>query len=191
MNILIFFGSTEGQTRKIAMFIRDRLEQAGNKVRLIDASDDIDVDITTFDRVIVAASLHAGDYQSSVVDFATTHHPELNRMETAFISVSLSAAGKDTEDAEGLANCVARFEADTGWHPARVKHVAGAFRFTRYDLMKRWALKYIAWQKGQSTDTSRDHELTDWAALKRFAETFVATKPVVIASDGLGAGYTG
>jgi menaquinone-dependent protoporphyrinogen oxidase len=182
VNILILFGSTEGQTRKIAMFVRDRVEKAGHKVRLMEASDDIDIGITSFDRVIVAASLHSGDYQTSVAEFVTAHHAELNQMETAFLSVSLSAAGTDKEDLEGLANCVARFEEDTGWHPARVEHVAGAFRFTRYDLMKRWALKYIAWKKGQSTDTSRDHELTDWAALARFVDLVVSSQPVVRAS---------
>ncbi|MCX7324529.1 MAG: hypothetical protein NTZ14_08885 [Hyphomicrobiales bacterium] len=178
MNILILFGSTEGQTRKIAMFLRDRLEKAGNKVRLVEASEDMDVDIAMFDRVIIAASLHTGDYQPAVVAFATTHHALLNRMDAAFLSVSLSAASKDKEDVDGLANCVARFEADTGWKPARIEHVAGAFRFTRYDLMKRWALRYIAWRKGQSTDTSHDHELTDWDALARFAAAIASTAPL-------------
>lgn len=179
MNILILFGSTEGQTRKIAMFVRDRLEKAGHAVRFIEASDDFDLDISSFDRVVIAASLHVGDYQPSVVTFATTHHAALNLMDASFLSVSLSAAGKDAEDTEGLAKCVARFEEDTGWRATRTEHVAGAFRFTRYDLMKRWAMKYIAWRKGQSTDTSRDHELTDWAALARFIDTIGSTQPVV------------
>ncbi|MCX7341635.1 MAG: protoporphyrinogen oxidase [Hyphomicrobiales bacterium] len=178
MNILILFGSTEGQTRKIAMFVRDRLEGAGHKVRLLEASVDIDVDVAMFDRVIIAASLHAGDYQPAVVAFATAHHALLNRMDAAFLSVSLSAAGKDKEDVDGLASCVTRFAADTGWHPARIEHVAGAFRFTRYDLMKRWALRYIAWKKGQSTDTSRDHELTDWDALAQFAVAIASSAPL-------------
>jgi predicted CoA-binding protein len=41
------------------------------------------------------------------------------------------------------------------------------------------AMKDIAWRKGQSTDTSRDHELTDWAALARFVNTIGSTQPVV------------
>jgi len=184
MNILILFGSTEGQTRKIVMYVRDHLEQSGHKVRFIEASDDIDVDISTFDRIIIAASLHVGDYQPSVVGFATAHHAALNLMDASFLSVSLAAAGKDAEDTEGLARCVARFEEETGWYPTRTEHVAGAFRFTRYDLMKRWAMKYIAWKKGQSTDTSRDHELTDWAALARFVDSVGSLQPVVPARAG-------
>lgn len=170
MTILILFASTEGQTRKIVLFMRERLERAGRKVRLIEASDDIDVDLSSFEQVIVAASLHAGSYQEPVATFAARHHLALNRMNATFVSVSLSAAGKDAEDIKGLADCVAAFERETGWRPARVEHVAGAFRYSAYNILKRWAMKYIAWRKGQSTDTSHDSELTDWAALARFVD---------------------
>lgn len=97
----------------------------------------------------------------------------------------LSDAGKDTEDTEGLAKSVVRFESDTGWHPARTEHIAGAFRFTRYDLMKHWALKYIAWKKGEPTDTTTDHDLTDWGTLASFVDTIASIKPAVPAHAGL------
>jgi hypothetical protein len=49
---------------------------------------------------------------------------------------------------------------ETGWSPKLIHHVAGAFRYTSYDFLKRWAMKYIAYRKGAPTDTSRDYELT-------------------------------
>jgi menaquinone-dependent protoporphyrinogen oxidase len=51
---------------------------------------------------------------------------------------------------------------------------AGAFRFTRYDFFKRWAMKLIAAQKGIDADTSKDLELTDWPALDAFVKEFLA-----------------
>ena len=51
--------------------------------------------------------------------------------------------------------------------------VAGAFRYTSYDFLKRWAMKYIAYRKGGPTDTSHDYELTDWDDLTRFVDSFV------------------
>jgi menaquinone-dependent protoporphyrinogen oxidase len=88
------------------------------------------------------------------------------------MSVSLAAAGDSEEDKRGLAECLERFLATTGVRPVVVEHVAGAFRYTEYDFLKRWAMKYIAWRKGQPTDTGRDYEYTDWDALARFAEAF-------------------
>jgi menaquinone-dependent protoporphyrinogen oxidase len=170
MKILIVYGTTEGQTRKIAWFVRDHLAEAGHQVRLIETSDDIDVDPLSFDKVIIAASLHTGDYQPAVCRFASTHRETLNRIGAVFLSVSLAAAGTDADDVEGLRACVDRFAEDTGWTPAHVEHVAGAFRFTQYDFLKRWAMKYISWQKGQPTDTTQDYELTNWEKLEHFVD---------------------
>ena len=36
MNVLVFYGTTEGQTRKIAQFVSDRLDVRGHEARLID-----------------------------------------------------------------------------------------------------------------------------------------------------------
>jgi menaquinone-dependent protoporphyrinogen oxidase len=125
-------------------------------------------------RATGRASLHAGHYQSPVVDFVRRHHATLNLMPTAFISVSLSAASHDADDLDGLARCLAEFEHPTQWRPREVHQAAGAFRFSQYDFLKRWALKYIAYRKGQPTDTSKDYELTDWDALGVFVDDFAA-----------------
>jgi menaquinone-dependent protoporphyrinogen oxidase len=173
MRIVIVYGTTEGQTRKVATFVGDRLEQAGHTVELLDASTlPQDFDLPGFDRAILAASLHAGRYQAPVEHFATRNSRMLNTIPTAFLSVSLAAAGDSEEDKRGLAECLERFLATTGVRPVVVEHVAGAFRYTEYDFLKRWAMKYIAWRKGQPTDTGRDYEYTDWDALARFAEAF-------------------
>lgn len=175
MNILIVYGTTEGQTRKIVEFMRDRLRDRGEIVTLIEALDaPSDLDPHTYDAAIVAASLHAGQYQAAVVEFAGKHHTVLNAMKSAFVSVSLSAAGKDEDDLQGLARCVAQFQQQTGWTRQTLHHAAGAFRFTQYDFLKRWALKYIAWRKGQPTDARKDYELTDWEALGRFVDEFLS-----------------
>ena len=40
---------------------------------------------------------------------------------------------------------------------------------TRYNPFLRFMMRLIASATGGSTDTSRDHEYTDWAAVDRFA----------------------
>jgi menaquinone-dependent protoporphyrinogen oxidase len=174
MNILLVYGTTEGQTRKIAAFVADRLAADGQRVHSVDASDCAPpLDPGTFDAVLIAASLHIGHYQSSVIHFVTQHRAALDARPNAFISVSLSAASDESEDVEGLKACVAEFIAQTGWTPRRIHHVAGAFRYTAYDFFKRWAMKYIAYRKGAPANTRRDFELTDWDDLRRFVDAYV------------------
>ncbi|HYE53080.1 MAG TPA: flavodoxin domain-containing protein [Azospirillaceae bacterium] len=172
MKILILYGTTEGQTARIAGFLGDRLRASGHAVLVADSAADAQPDPAGFDAAILAASLHAGSYQDSVAAYARRHRARLAAMPSAFVSVSLSAAGTDPGDLKGLAACVAAFELRTGWHPDRLHHAAGAFRFTRYGLLKRWAMRWVAWRRGQSIDATRDRELTDWEALAGFADRF-------------------
>jgi menaquinone-dependent protoporphyrinogen oxidase len=174
MKLLIVYGTSEGQTRKIARFVADHLAEQGHETQLVDASDTAAAsDPRDFDALIIAASVHAGRYQSAVIHFVRDRLATINARPNVFLSVSLAAAGGDEEDVEGLKKCVAAFTAETAWTPQCIHHVAGAFRYTAYDFLKRWAMKYIAYRKGGPTDTSRDFELTDWGDLTRFADAFV------------------
>lgn len=173
MNVLLVYGTTDGQTRNIARFVADRLIQKGNQVSTVDAAERaLAPDPCAFDAVLVAASIHAGRYQSAVVDFVREHLAALSARPSAFLSVSLAAAGRDPEDLAGLKRCDDAFFRKTGWAPALTHHAAGAFRYTAYGFFKRCAMKYIAHRKGAPTDTRRDYELTAWDDLARFADAF-------------------
>jgi menaquinone-dependent protoporphyrinogen oxidase len=175
---LLVYGTTEGQTRKIARFVADRLIQKGNQVSTVDAAEQaLPPDLCAFDAVLVAASIHAGRYQSAVIGFVRENLAALSARPSAFLSVSLAAASKDPEDLAGLKRCGDAFVGKTGWTPALTHHTAGAFRYTAYGFFKRCAMKYIAHRKGLPTDTRRDYELTDWEDLARFADAFAQAVP--------------
>jgi menaquinone-dependent protoporphyrinogen oxidase len=178
MNILIVYGTTEGHTRHVCHYIQSVLSEAGAGVTICDATREVP-DPAPYDICFVAGSLHAGNYQSSVVDYVRRHHDALNGKRSAFLSVSLSAAGENTHDWEGLEQCVARFTHATSWIPTVVHHVAGAIRYSQYDFFKRLALKYIAHKRGQETVTSRDYDLTDYDDLKQFVLGFIGHKEKV------------
>jgi menaquinone-dependent protoporphyrinogen oxidase len=63
--------------------------------------------------------------------------------------------------------------AETGWRPRRIELVAGALLYTRYNFLVRFVMRQISKAEGGDTDTSRDYEYTDWAAVDRFALEFV------------------
>lgn len=173
MRILIVYGTTEGHTRHLCEFMAGALQAAGHEAVLRDASREPEGP-AGFDAAILAGSVHVGRYQAALVEYAATHHAALEAMPNAFVSVSLSAAGENPQDWAGLEECLARFRQETGWTPGAVHHAAGAIRYSHYDFFKRLALKYIARKRGQETVTSRDYDLTDYAALKVFAEDFAA-----------------
>ena len=66
------------------------------------------------------------------------------------------------------------FLAQTGWQPGLTKTFAGSVKYTQYNFVTRYIMKLISRREGGSTDTSRDHEYTDWESVERFAEAFMA-----------------
>jgi menaquinone-dependent protoporphyrinogen oxidase len=177
--ILITYGTTEGQTAKIAEVVADVVRNAGHEVETVDIRQPRDA-LSGYDGVIVGASIHMGKHDKHVVDFVQKSREALERVPSAFFSVSLAAHG-DTEEAEGY---VEQFEEETGWRPARVALFGGALLYTHYGFVKRHLMKKIAQDKpGQlGTDTSRDYVYTEWDGVRRFAEDFVAGLATVAGS---------
>jgi menaquinone-dependent protoporphyrinogen oxidase len=166
MKLLIVFGTTEGQTLKICEFLRDEALKNQHKVVLHDAgSGELFPD--GFDAVIIASSLHAQHYHDDVISYVKEHADALNKLPSNFISVSLTAAGDDAEKLKELESITANFLHDTGWQPDYVDQVAGALRYTKYNFLKKIIMRMIAQRSGGDTDTSKDHEYTDWEHVRR------------------------
>lgn len=174
-NVLIVYGTTEGQTRKIAGWMAERTREHGHAATLMDAADFPGRIVHGgYDAVIVAASVHGQRHQAPVERFVRENLDALRRVPTAFFSVSLSAAGREPRQRESARRCAQAFLDETGWRPYPVGLVAGALAYTRYDLPTRWVMKLIAWREGGDTDTTRDWEYTDWEQLRRELEAFLA-----------------
>ena len=174
MHILIVYGTTEGQTRKIASFMADHIRGLGKEITLLDSTEaPRRLNVDDFDAVIAAGSVHNGRHQASLFQFVRDHHEALSAKPSALISVGLSMASDDKQDHLEAAACANRFITAADWTPTVTHLVAGAIRYTQYDFFKGWIVKMIAGAKGASTDTNKDHEFTDWDDLKAFVDAFL------------------
>ena len=168
--ILVIYGTTDGQTAKIARAIGATLrERADVDVLSARAADPTPRDYTA---VIVAASVHAGGYQKDVRQWVRAHARDLADLPTAFVSVCLGVLQHDPVVDRELQAIVDRFIGQTGWYPGVVKVVAGALPYTRYNWLTRLVMKQIVRKAGGDTDTSRDYEYTDWKDVRAFADVF-------------------
>jgi menaquinone-dependent protoporphyrinogen oxidase len=174
--ILVLFGTTEGQTAKVAAAIGASLRTHDATVDVVEAGT-LQVDPQDYDGVVVAASVHASGYQRAVGRWVRAHAGALGTRPTAFVSVCLGVLQTDPEVQRHVADIANRFVSEAGWHPSAIKIVAGALPYTRYNWFKRWMMRRIVAKAGGDTDTSRDYEYTDWADLRAFAQQFVRMIP--------------
>jgi menaquinone-dependent protoporphyrinogen oxidase len=169
--ILVLYGTTDGHTARVAASVAATLELSGVEADLVEAGTR-DPDPLAYDGIIVAASVHASGYQRAVKRWVRQHAEGLRGKPTAFLSVSLGVLQQDPNVQQHVAAIVDKFLRTTHWQPSIVENVAGALRYTRYNVVKRWIMKEIARRAGGGTDTSRDYEYTDWDALRAFAGRF-------------------
>ena len=166
---LVLYASTHGQTEKIASRVGDVLGREGAEVVTEKADGDVETDPAGVDAVVVGASVHAGHHQRDVVDWAKAHAATLNGMPAAFFSVSLSAAEDTGESRQDNRKYLDDFAERTGWTPAETAVIAGALQYREYDFMTRLLMRLLMKHQHHPTDTSQDHEYTDWDQVEGFA----------------------
>jgi menaquinone-dependent protoporphyrinogen oxidase len=178
--VLVLYATREGHTRRIA-------EHLAATIRARDGAADVrnaaqlpaNFSLAPYGAVILAASVHLGKHEPEMRAFVKRHLTDLEQTPAAFLSVSLSEAGAEDPVASPERRALAAadvqktiddFLAETGWHPKHIRACAGALMYTKYNFLVRFVMKRIARVAGASTDTSHDHEYTDWEALDRLID---------------------
>ena len=174
--ILIAYGTAEGHTARIARSLAEAIRNQGYEAQAVDVERARAGRPEGYDAVIVGASVHMGRHERWVVEYVRQNRDTLERLPSAFFSVSLAARDNTDEAREEVDGYIEKFVQQTGWHPRQIGRFAGALLYTQYGFFKRWIMKKIARDKGSpDTDTSRDYVYTDWNGVKRFAEEFLET----------------
>ena len=187
------YATREGQTRKIVHQVANTLFAQGFDVEIWDAKSQAPArSIHAYDALILAASVHGGSHEPEMVKFVKQNLAALQTIPAALLSVSLSQAGAELQGttpeeharfSASVQEVLHRFFQQTSWRPKHVKAVAGALLYSRYNFLVRFVMKQISKRAGGSTDTTRDHEYTNWLELNRFIAG--VHQPIVAARDRL------
>lgn len=171
MKIMMVYGTTDGQTEKIARFVAERLRTHQHAVEVEEATHlPPGLVVGRYDAVVVGAPVRMERYPRAVIEFIRTHRTQLGQIPSAFFSVCMAAASKVESKRRQAESWPDDLIQTTGWRPLLVTTFAGALRYSRYNWLVRWMMRRIAKSEGASTDTSRDHEYTDWEAVAHFAD---------------------
>lgn len=176
--VLVIYGTSYGQTAKIARRIADTLQQRDLAVELCDAGKaGPSLHLEDYQIIVVGASLIARGIQPSIQAFVSTHGALLNRVPSAFYLVSASAGSASEAGRAAAQKILDGFLATSRWAPRFAASIAGAINYTKYGFLLRWYMKRASARNGGNTDTSRDHEYTDWKQVDRFAADIAGLAP--------------
>ncbi len=166
--LLLVYQSVDGHTRVVADHLADRLRAGGASVTVVPV--DLAPAPEGVDAVVLGDPIHAGQHSKEAIAYLSAHRDQLAALPTALFQVCLTSAEDDPEHLETAARYLEDLQATTRLHPELTASFAGALPYTRYGRMKRALMKKIASKGGLATDVSRDHVLTDWDEVDRFAD---------------------
>jgi menaquinone-dependent protoporphyrinogen oxidase len=181
--VAVFYATKEGHTKEIAELVTIDLRKAGFDVDLHDVRLAFPFDMKLYSAAVLAASVHGEKHEKEMIQFVKNHRAELERMPTAFLSVTLSEVGAEKKDATpaehiqfvaDVNKMLDRFFEETEWRPTYVKPVAGALSYSKYNFFIRFIMRRIARKQGAGTDVSRDYDYTNWIELDKFVEDLAA-----------------
>ena len=172
----VFYATRDGHTRKIAEYLASHLCARGlDSVALnVDSPEARSSDWASVRGVVVGSPIYIGKHQKTAAEFVRAHRAQLNERPSAFFSVSLSAGSRNAAEVKAAQDLARGFIEDTGWYADEVACFAGCLAYTKYGFIKRTMLRWIAKKEGGSTDTSRDHEYTDWTKVDELAGRIAA-----------------
>lgn len=171
--VLVAYASREGQTEKIAKHVASRLAARGLEPVVVNLKlGQSEADVPSCAAAIIAGSVHRGRHDQELTGFIMRHAPTLRGGPSAFVCVSLSAASHDPNDRAAIDELAQSFLYDVGWHPDEIKHVAGAVRDSQLNILERYTVHAVMYQKDIAADPSGETELTNWQDVDDFSDNF-------------------
>lgn len=172
--VLVLYASKTGQTAKIAERMAQQVRDKGHNVDCLEVGRlPHDFNLDAYDRMLIGAPIRMMKFPRPVARFVRRNRETLVAHKAGFFAVCMAAAASNPDTRKDLEKWVRSFISETGWQPAKLGVFAGALMYTKYDFITRMIMKKISQTEGRSTDTSRDHEYTDWEEVTKFTNEFL------------------
>ena len=171
MKTVIFYLTTDGQTKKIADRLAEKIANC-TLISLRDAEALAAVKFADFDQIIVGASIRYGHFDPILAQFIAQNAAQLNAKKSAFFSVNLTAR-KPNRNTPQTNTYTRKLLARIAWQPTVVEVFAGALFYPRYTWFDRTMIRFIMHITKGDTDISKEYEYTDWQKVDAFARHFI------------------
>jgi len=169
-NMLLFYATRDGQSRRIAAHIAARLDECGIYAPPQNLADALPAPaaLAAAPLIVVVAAVRYGRHLPEAERFFATYGELLARVPFAFVSVNLAARkpGKDTAAGnQYLRKLMARHRLK----PALAAAVAGRLDYPHYRWLDRQIIRFIMKMTGGPTDPQSCVEFTAWQAVDEIA----------------------
>lgn len=165
MKILIAYSTVDGQTKKIAERLADKM--TGEVI--IKKFEDVTT-LTEYDKIIIGSSIRYGKFPKRLYHFVQKNTAVLTEKHADFFGVNLIARNPEKRTVENNVY-VRKFLEKVSWQPREVIIFAGALNYTTYNFFDKKMIQLIMKITKGPTDASKDLEFTDWHQVDAYAKS--------------------
>ena len=165
---LIIYSSTDGHTETICKRISNSLDNK-NEIRIMSLDDATKLDLSSFNKIIIGASIRYGKHSKKLYKFITLNKNILDQKQSIFFSVNV-VARKSEKNTPETNPYIKKFLKISNWEPKKIGVFAGKVDYPNYSFFDKYVIKFIMFLTNGPTDTSQSYEFTDWSKVDEFAK---------------------
>jgi len=167
--ILIIYSTTDGHTLEICQRLQRLIEQQGHQVTLTSVDVAPNIQLESFDKIVIGASIRYGKHHKQVYDFIKSNEQILDSKPNAFFSVNVVARKPEKNQPE-TNPYLQKFLRQITWQPKQLAVFAGKIDYQRYRFRDRQMIRLIMWITKGPTDPETVIEFTDWKQVETFGQ---------------------
>ena len=166
--VLFLYSTVDGHTLHICEHMAKVMQGLGCETSIHPLEAQAQLDLTSFSRIVLGASIRYGHHRPNVASFIAAHQLTLSSRPSAFFSVNVVARkpNKNTPQTNPYARKLLQ---SLDWKPQLAGVFAGKLDYPRYGWFDRMMIRFIMWVTHGPTDPTAVVEFTDWAQVESFA----------------------
>ena len=168
--ILIIYSSTDGHTKEISLRLQHIIESQELQVTVCPVKDANTVDLNSFDKVVIGASIRYGKHSKDIYEFIDKNLQILDKKPNAFFSVNV-VARKPEKSVPETNPYLLKFLKQITWKPQKLAVFGGKIEYQKYTFFDRTMIRFIMWMTKGPTDPNTNIEYTNWDQVENFGIT--------------------
>ena len=167
--IIIIYSTTDGHTREICYYLQQVIEKRNNHVVLIPINNEAEIDLKSFDKIVIGASIRYGKHSPKVNAFIKKNLHILESKSNAFFSVNVVARKPEKNHPETNPYLI-KFLRQIPWKPMKLAVFAGKIDYQKYKFWDCLMIRLIMWMTKGPTDPKTNIDFTNWSQVEDFGQ---------------------
>ncbi len=161
------YSTVDGHTLEICERLAQVVEAGGCTAVLLELTPESQIDLESFDQVVIGASIRYGKHRPEVAQFIEDNTDVLESKHGAFFSVN-AVARKPEKQQPDTNPYVRKFFKNITWQPAAIGIFGGKINYSMYRFRDRTMIRFIMWMTKGPTALDSNVDFTNWDEVEAF-----------------------